>query len=638
MKKKCTILFFLLCMVIPSVAQTKITDSLRHTIDTLQNSNEKLAAIIKLTDYSINPDTLLPYITAAEKIVAGGNDKFDMDRVAAARASYYIRKNHVDSALDIVNVLIKKYKADDGHQPYYLFLIFFKSKIFDRANRYTDALTQLYEVVETAVQQKDTLIQVQAKTGIGWVLMEMEQYPEALQWLQKALQTSSNKKFYKNYGALYSNIASTYNSLGRADSAKYYIDIAIKDARENENILFLATALNMQAKIFLNNKEPQLAEAPLQEAVAIRKKLNDPFYTVYDMSSLASYYASNHQTDKGIPLCKEGIALAKESGLSSQLLMIYHSLAENYKAAGNTVEYSKTLEAIIALKDSFNNINSSKLLADMQASSDAVKNEKTIIEQKLNLTVKNYWLFGAALFALMAGMIIWLVFNNYRRKQSIKMRLALEEEKRIAAQSIIDAEEQERKRIAADLHDNIGAYASAIRADVEKITDNGLAKNEAALQNLQLHSGEIINSLRDTIWVLHKDNITITGISDRIKNYISKLQPTYDHVQFHLGEEISNDARISSQHALNIFRIVQEAVHNALKHSGAGNINISISSKENICIKITDDGRGMENSRASSGNGLINMSTRAKETGMQLAVHTAAHTGTTIILESATTN
>jgi signal transduction histidine kinase len=218
------------------------------------------------------------------------------------------------------------------------------------------------------------------------------------------------------------------------------------------------------------------------------------------------------------------------------------------------------------------------------------------------------------------------------------MQLAMAEEKRIAAQSIIDAEEHERKRIAADLHDNIGAYASAIRADVEKITNTISEINNTSLQNLQQHSQEIINSLRDTIWVLNKDNITITGISDRIKNYISKLQVSYDTIQFHISEEIKNDIRISSQNALNIFRIVQEAVHNALKHSKAGSININISSDKIILIKITDDGKGMENLNTTEGNGLLNMKTRAKEIGMLLTISSVINEGTVLLLQPNTTN
>lgn len=622
----------------PCHSQTRAEDSLRHYIETAGTDREKLPAVIQLSELILDTDTSLPYVIMAETMAAKTKEKFDLDRAAYARAFYYVRKNEVDSALHIVDRMIPGYKNDDSRKKFYLDLLFLKAKILDRGNRYSQSLTQLYKVLETAGAQKDTLIQIQAKTGIGWVQMEMEQYREALHWLLDALHTSPDKKFYQNYGALYSNLAATYNALGKADSAQAYIEIAIKDARENSNLRFLATALSMQAKIFIDSRRSQLAEAPLHEIVEIRKKLNDPFYTVYDMSTLASYYASNKQTAKGIELCREGITLAKKNGLSSQLLMIYHALAENYKAAGNAAEYGKTLEAIIALKDSFNNINSSKILADMQANSETLKNERTIAEQQLNLTKKNYWLFGSVLFAILGAVIVWLAFKNYRRKQSIKMKMALDEEKRIAAQSISIAEEQERKRIAADLHDNIGAYASAISADVEKLTNNGAGTSAASLQNLQQHSQEIINSLRDTIWVLNKDNITITGISDRIKNYINKLRPSYGHIQFHISEEIRNDARLSSQHALNIFRIIQEATHNALKHSGAANISIRIHSDEIISIKISDDGKGMESRNTIRGNGLQNMESRAGEIGMQLSVTSKAQEGTTLSLETGTTN
>lgn len=640
MKKNCCTV--LLCCFFSSLAwsvtaQTKITDSVRALIASASSDKERVEYIVQLANQAINPDSLLPYVLLGERITQKTKNKLAIDKIATVRAGYYVRKNYVDSALNIIEPLLPVYKTDKEHQDYYLTLLFFKAKILDRGNRYTLALKDLYEVVETAAALKDTFTLIQAKTGIGWVQMEMEQYNEALQWLYKALYTSSDKKFYKNYGALYSNIASTYNSLGKPDSAKQYITIAIKDARENNNLVFWATALSMEAKILIDSRQPHLAEMPLQEAVEIRKQLNDPFYTVYDMSSLASYYASNNQTEKGIALCKEGITLAKQSNLSSQLLMIYRSLAENYKAAGKIPEYTTTLESIIALKDSFNNINSARLLADMQAASETQKNEKTIFEQKLNLTVKNYWLFGSALFAVMAALIIWLAFKNYNRKQNIKMQLVLEEEKRNAARSIIEAEEQERRRIAADLHDNIGAYASAIRADVEKITQGGKEQNDATLQNLQQHSQEIISSLRDTIWVLNKENITITGISDRIKNYTSKLQPSYSTINISVAEHIRNDIRISSKQALNIFRIVQEAVHNALKHSSAKTITVFISSDEEITIKITDDGTGIDRP-GNSGNGLRNIKSRAAESGIYLKIDSAAASGTSILLKLSTTN
>ena len=558
-------------------AQTRIIDSLRRLIHSSTSDSCKLKNIFALNDQAIDADTILPYIIIAEKIIAASKNQEDADMAAFCRCTYYTRKNHIDSAELIIDRLVSNYKNDQQHTQKYLIFLFFRAKVFDRGNQYTKAISQLAEVIQVAEEQQDTITLIQAKTGVGWVQMEMGQYKEALKWLYKAMYTSSDKKFYKNYGALYSNIASAYNSLGSGDSAQHYIDIAIQDARRNENLLFLATALSMQAKIFIDNQKTYLAEAPLLEALAIRKKLNDPFYIVYDMSTLASYYANNHQAAKGIQLCKEGIALAKKSGLSSQLLMIYKALAENYKSIGRMEQYSKTLESIITLKDSFNNINSSKLLADMQANNQAREKQKEILEQKLNLTQKNYWLIGSGIFGLMFILIALLAFNNYRRREKMKLQMILDEEKRNASNAVKKAEEKERVRIATDLHDNLGVYAASMVSNLGYLRipkDN--EQSIHAMEELKNNSNAMISQLNDTIWVLKKESLYLTAISDRIKNFINRIKKSYPEINFYVEEKINDDFQMSSSQAFNLYHLIQEAVNNALKHGGATEILISL--------------------------------------------------------------
>ncbi len=315
-------------------------------------------------------------------------------------------------------------------------------------------------------------------------------------------------------------------------------------------------------------------------------------------------------------------------------MFLYSSLAENYKVVNDGQNYAKTLEKIIELKDHVLQKNSVQSISEIQTKYEAEKNEKIIALQKLDLVTKNYWLYGSSIFALLTTIIFWLIFKNYRRKQNQKMQAALEEEKRIAAKSIIDAEEQERKRIAADLHDNIGAYATAIRADVEKINDNGIENSAGFLQNLQQNSAEIIGSLRDTIWVLNKENLTITSISDRLKNYVNKLQPSYENINIQINEEIENDRKVSSQNALNIFRIMQEAIHNVLKHSKANNLDINILSKEYLNISVIDNGIGLNQNNIIRGEGINNMQMRAKEIGLDFSINSNQNNGTTLVLNS----
>lgn len=614
-------------------AQTKTIDSLRRLIQVSVSDSIKLKNIFALNDQAINPDTILPYIITAEKIAATTKNQEAADWAAFCRCTYYTRKNLIDSAELIIDRLVNKYKNDPRHTRQYLTFLFFKAKIFDRSNQYTKTISSLAQVVQLAEEQHDTTIQIQATTGLGWVQMEMGQYKEALKWLYKAMNISADKKFYKNYGALYSNIASAYNSLGNGDSAQHYIDIAIRDARQNENLVFLATALNIQAKIFIDNKKTSLAEAPLIEVLDIRKKLRDPFYIVYDMNTLASYYANNNQTEKGIQLCQEGILLAKKSGLSSQLLMIYKTLAENYKAIGQTGMYSKTLESIITLKDSFDNINSAKLLGDIQANNAAREQEKELLEQKLKLAQKNYWLAGSAIFGIMLIAIILLAFYYYRKREKMKLKIILDEEKRNAADAIKKAEEKERVRIAADLHDNLGVYAASMVSNLAYLRiPEADEQSTHAMGELQNNSNAIISQLNDTIWVLKKESLYFTAISDRVKNFINRIKNSYPDVNFYVEEDINDDFKMPSSQAFNLYYVIQEAVNNALKHSKANNITVQITSDNQWQVLIKDDGMGFtpDAITGESGNGIQNMKNRCMESGWSISWSAPLGNGTEV--------
>lgn len=609
------VLIGMILFIQPAFGQTRVIDSLLGVIHNTTDNTHKFDAIYMLSYQNYNPDSVLPYLRQAAELVTANPDSRRADQLTYSWALYLVRVNKTDSALQLADQLIRKYRNLKGGENDYLTYLFFKSKVLDRAGEYSRSLSQLTEVVETAESMKDTLVMIQARTGIGWVQMEMGQYREALQWLYLALHTSGNRKFYTNYGALYSNLASAYTALGKQDSAVKYINIAINDARENENMLFLATALSMQARIFINGGQPQLAEQPLHEVVDIRKKINDPFYTVFDMASLASYYAANNQPEKGIRLCKEGIAISEREKLSSQLLMIYQALAENYKAAGNSRLYGETLEYIIALKDSFNNISSSKQLAEAQAKFDVQRREKTIVEQKLSLTRKNYWLYGSAIVGVMAAVITWLGFMFYRRRQQQRTQIALEKQKQEAAIAVRDAEEQERKRIAADLHDSLGVYAASMSSNLNylQVKEND-ERSATAFTELRDNSNSIIAQLNDTIWVLKKELLSLTAVSDRIKVVVQRLGRSYPDILVEVEEAIEQDVQMPASQAFHLYRILQEGINNALRHSGGTRVLVRFESNIGWKVYVQDNGKGME-AATYGGNGLENLRNRAREAG-----------------------
>ncbi len=149
--------------------------------------------------------------------------------------------------------------------------------------------------------------------------------------------------------------------------------------------------------------------------------------------------------------------------------------------------------------------------------------------------------------------------------------------------------QQERERIIHDLHDNLGAYAAAIAANISNIKTPATENDKHVFSQLKNNAWSIINQLNDTIWALNKEAISLTDVSDGFKVFLQKIQSNYSNISIKIKEEIEKDPVLSPANALHLFRIMQEAVNTALRHSDCKNI-ISSNAWQ---IIIKDDGKGM---------------------------------------------
>ena len=182
-----------------------------------------------------------------------------------------------------------------------------------------------------------------------------------------------------------------------------------------------------------------------------------------------------------------------------------------------------------------------------------------------------------------------------------------------AEEAVREAEENERKRIAADLHDNLGSYAASLVSNIQHLENTSL--NASTLSELKGNSQAMISLLNDTIWALKKDKLSFTAISDRVKLLLQRLGRSYPEVQMEVVEEINDDVLLQPGQAYQLFSIIHEAVNNALKHSGGNRIQVVFKSvaHKNLRVIVADNGTGrLENLlEKEHGNGLYNMRHRA---------------------------
>ncbi len=617
------------------ITQTRHIDSLEKAIYIATSEEHRLSAIVALCDEykSLKRDTLDRYAFLARDLALKSSNKRLKQLAELAVAYDYLRWGWLDSVVVTVNPLIKENKAADpvGRDIYFK-ASRLKAMSYAGHSYYQEGLAILYQVVSEAEICKDSLTLAENFNSIASIALARGQPGDAFTWLSRALSLSTNDGQFKAIrAAVYVNLADACHQSGKKDSANIYIDKGIALFRETEVFSNLALALQRQSNMLIDAGKLDQAEISLRSMTAIRRQLGDDDMYLDENLSLVNFYLETRQIQKAIQTCKR---LLKSGDLHSTVeagggttfsnninirLGYYEALAKCYKITGEADLYRNVLEKIIAAKDSFYQYNSARAIAELETKYEVQKKENTIIQQQLDITRKNdrfYTLLGGAFFI---AVIAVLLFTGYRKRERLRMNVILEKEKLQAEQSVARAEENERKRIAADLHDNLGAYAASIVSNLDLI-EFGMADPSAttAVKELRNNSLAIVSQLNDTIWALKKDTLSLTALSDRIKVFIQRIQQSYPSISISVTEEIGDDLMLSPSHALHLFRIVQEAVNNALRHSGGREVTVLINSGAGKWeIAISDDGTGIKQ-EAAGGNGLINMEGRAEKSGWKI--------------------
>ena len=234
---------------------------------------------------------------------------------------------------------------------------------------------------------------------------------------------------------------------------------------------------------------------------------------------------------------------------------------------------------------------------------------------------QRWWALVLYIISLIFSIGFIIQYLNKKKQEKLLQKLALQQEL-----------ETERHRISRDLHDNMGAYTSALIANVEQLkTKTG---NTDDVQKMQGNAEQILASLRETIWVLNNKEISVQEFSDGFKNYCFKILKNFEQLSFSAEENIENNKMLSAATAIHLNKILQEAVQNIIKHANATQITYQIESNKNFKISITDNGVGFNENSVNKGNGLENMQWRAKEVGIDVKLISVVNGGTTITINT----
>lgn len=509
---------------------------------------------------------------------------------------------------------------------------------------YQEALDYFFQALE---MNKSELSSSKADTyfnNIGLIYQEMGQSEKALEYHDQAL------KIRREFGDK-KEIAISLNNIGinlalkknYIDAKKTFIE-AVETAMEANEYGVLYSASDGLADVYISTGDYQKAIPILENSIKERNRLNiERRANLYTIANLITAYLRDGKLNEAKEYIEIGNNfLAEFPDLRISAVEFYSAASQTYYTDRNYEAGTAYFEKTLAAKDSIFSTENAEKIADLETrfkvsekERDIAQSRADLAETQLEVEQKNIFIFGILVLALFLGILGFLVFRQQKLKNS---QLQKESELKTALSKIETQNQlqEQRLRISRDLHDNIGSQLTFIISSVDNLKF-GLAGTANLigdkLGKISEFTSQTIYELRDTIWAMDKTDISVEDLQARISNFIEKAKAASDvDFQFNVDNNLLKEAHFNSVQGMNIYRIIQEAVNNALKYSEASEMEVNFSFTEDaIQIEIRDNGKGFEEKNIELGNGLNNMKKRARDIGGVLHLHSTSK-GTAVVL------
>jgi len=506
-----------------------------------------------------------------------------------------------------------------------------------------DYFFQSYRIDESRNNEKSTGA---ALNNIGLIYQEMNLSEKALEYHKKALAVREKYKLENDQIASLNNIGINLKDLGRTKEAIVYFKQGIVLAKKTNNLIDYYRLLDNLANAYYMQNNHELALKTYLKALdrASHFKADEKsLLSIYN--NIASLYNEKNKPKLALNYIEKGFALTDTyPDIKLVAADLYLTSAESHYMLDDFEKARHLKSEYIVLKDSiFSEVNAEKI-ADLEIKYETEKKETEILlqrakiaERDLLIQKRNYQLWSLIGFAVLLSIVGGLFYNQQKIKNA---QLQKENELKDALLKIETQNklQEQRLRISRDLHDNIGAQLTFIISSIDNLKFVFDIKNPNLNNKLTAISdfaSDTIYELRDTIWALNKTEISLDDLQVRISNFIDKANLASQNILFNftVNELVDTNHVFTSTDGMNIYRITQEAINNALKYAKANRITVSISQKESrFIIKIIDDGIGFMVSEVTLGNGLRNMKKRAQDIGGDIKIASELQKGTEVTL------
>lgn len=640
------------CLILWSItlhAQQKAIDSLNLLINSKEISDSlRIEAMVELSSTLRYSDYEQALKVNDEALTQSRRVKLISTEASAyiTRALIHAQTGNLDSAKHFCHraIALSKGISDDLHMA--LAYNVLGSVNLSQGN-YANALRAYTDGLEKFKSISNESGVAATLNRIGNFYLKRKQYSRSRNYYEQSLSVFEKLKRHDQITGILNNIGVSYYQENNFARALEYFSRSTEILNEHSMPEKLAIRELNIGKTNTHLRKYEAADLYLKKALAHSEQYNNQIVMCQSLLNLGILKRLQNDNTTALTYLTQGLQLAKSMHDHDTEIDFYESIAKSHASLNQFEQAYNYYQKFDFLKDSLLNIEKDREVLILQNQFEAKQNEQKISLLQHEAEKKNIILAALILGSLLLILSMVLVLINYKNKQR-SLRLIHQQKEEISRQQIsellkdqelnsiknkLEGQENERKRIAQELHDGIGGTLASIKMNLLGIeTSSGPIKEK--LNDVILRLDNACEEVRMTSHNLIPPVLHNSALTEVIKNFVYEVIGSKEIIvnyEFYPKKQIE---AIDKNIQVDIYRIIQELVTNAIKHAQASEINIYLTMHDDyVNLMVEDDGIGFRNDGKQNGIGLKNIQSRVATLDGKITIDTNIGKGTNVIID-----
>lgn len=425
------------------------------------------------------------------------------------------------------------------------------------------------------------------------------------------------------------SMGNALKKLHKGDSAMIIYSKTLDFAKKSGYQTVIVTTLSNMSDLYLDKGDLREARRLLEKSLKIAEEINDEYGKMIDLHGLGKIAFWENKWRDAKEKYLQAIQIGEKLEMLSYVYIIYLDLSDLALAQGDLDKWELYRNRYYNVRDSIASQDLIHAIQEMETRYETEKKEKQILALEQEAAMRLLALRNRSIqFYSAAGMVLLLVIAGFLGYRNLQNRSKL-----ATSAALMKGQEEERGRLARDLHDGLGGRITGVRQYIQSLEGKS-ADITPSLKRAIAELDQCTSELRHIARNMMPEALLRFGLKEALEDYCDHLREA-NKAEIHFFSSGLED-RLPENKEIVLFRIVQELLNNAVKYSEATEIIAQITRDGNkVHVTVEDDGKGFDPQilQKSPGVGWMNIASRVRYLNGILDWHTAPGKGLSVNIE-----